>query len=195
MTSCTKPVHKGNLILGYTARDHLLLDLDKTTQSKAHQLAKLIMREWPVVGDCLLVRSSYTQSTTTPRMIRRGFPTITKKTASYHLVFDNLIGYNKFVHICETLAAFSILERSFLRMRYFRGDMTLRVSLVYQTDGVKEAPIPIMRIHNNWTAKHDHKIDSYLAILRISQGLFSGVNLRLSDKYPKNALSPIIPAI
>lgn len=46
----------GKLICGYTTKEHLLVDLDNCSLRKALCIAKMIMKDYPDVGDCLVVQ-------------------------------------------------------------------------------------------------------------------------------------------
>lgn len=151
------------MIIGYTTRRHLLLDLDDTSLEKARRLAYLIMGEWPEVGDCLILRSSEAPLKVRLRYSWNNWPWISVTRHSFHLVFDNIIGYNKACRICETLAGLNTLERDYLRIRTFRGDMTLRVSETNLSTGVKPPPEPVEYLFNTIHKGSDGMIEDYLA--------------------------------
>jgi hypothetical protein len=140
MTCSKKPTGEPGLILGYTTRRHLLLDLDNTGLDYALRIVSLIFREWPEVGDCLVL-----ESTTQPDQVRLAYnkwgrPLVIHDRPNYHLVFDNLIGYNQAASICRVLAALGVLEEDYDKIREFRGDMTLRVSHAVLLEQVKPVP-------------------------------------------------------
>ena len=153
-----------NFIIGYTTRTHLLLDLDDTSLEKAQRLAGLIIREWPEVGDCLIVESSRKRLNVRVRYSWNNHPWMSRESPNYHLIFDNRVGYNKCCRICETLAELGVLNRDYAKIRTFRGDMTLRVSHQnLSTGAVKPPPFPVMLIHNMSAKWSDGMIDDYLA--------------------------------
>lgn len=162
------------LIVGYTTRDHLLIDLDDISDIKARGIAKIIMHEFHEVGDCLILRSSTTKEDHYWSYSRFGRPLFWVKRNNYHIVFDNVIGYNKCCKICAFLAELNVLEKSYIYCRNFRGDMTLRVSPATMSWGVKEAPKPIECLTNIYTAKKDGKIDEFLRFRRAALSLFDG---------------------
>jgi hypothetical protein len=163
MTSSKPRAPDRLLIIGYTTRRHLLLDLDDTSLEKARRLADLIIDEWPEVGDCLILQSSVALLSVRLRYSWNNWPWISVTRPGFHLVFDNCIGYNKACRICETLAGLNVLERDYLRIRTFRGDMTLRVSEAALSTGAKPAPEPVEYLINTAQKWRDRKIDEYLA--------------------------------
>lgn len=161
-----------NFLIGYTTREHLLLDLDNTTQERAHKLTAMIQSEWPQVGDCLILLSSTNPLTVNIRYSWNGRPWITTFRNNYHLVFDNIIGYNTACKICETLAELGVLNADYTKIRRFRGDMTLRVSCENQsTGGVKPPPEPVEYLLNTAQKWRDRKIEDYLAFRSAALGL------------------------
>lgn len=175
------------LIIGYTTRDHLLLDLDDKTQIQAEQIVCMVQASYKEVGDCLIMKSS-----TSARYVSLAYdpekqvaPTIHGN--SYHLIFDNRIGYNKIVKICEMLADLDIIEQSFKRMRYFRGDLTLRISPTITTKGIKQMPTPVSRIKNVYTEKKGEGIDNYLRLWRLSLFLTNQRQQQRDSLYKTNA--------
>lgn len=161
-----------NLIIGYTTRTHLLLDLDDTTSTKSMRLGMKIMGTWPKVGDMLIVRSSPKPLDVRLRYSWNNHPWMKRESDSYHLVFDNNIGYNLCCHICEALAELNILNKDYVKIRTFRGDMTLRVSHQNMSSGaVKQAPEPLLVIYNYKCKRRDGMIIKYLAFLDACRGL------------------------
>lgn len=164
--------HKCGLILGYTTRRHLLLDLDNTGPEKAEKLAKTIMKEYPKVGDCLIVESSNTQLKQTWAYFPNRSPICITKRSSMHLIFNNEIGLNSCTKICNTLSGLNILNHGYEDIRKFRGDMTLRVSHAVTTEGVKPAPKPVKYLKNPHSEKNGKGIITYIKTLRIGLCLF-----------------------
>lgn len=177
MTSSKSSTASSLLIVGYTTRRHLLLDLDNTSLEKANRLANMIMDEWPEVGDCLVLRSSESPLRIEVKYSWNNQPWISVTRSSYHLVFDNVIGYNKACRICETLAELKILQRDYMRIRQFRGDMTLRVSEAALSTGVKPAPKPVEYLINTRQKWRDRRIDEYLSFRGAVLGLFTGAKV------------------
>ena len=165
MTCSTNPLEP-NLIIGYTTRTHLLLDLDDTSYIKAHRLAAQIQATWPKVGDCLIVKSSPKLLDISVKYSWNNHPWMKRVSDNYHLVFDNNIGYNSCCRVCEVLAELNILNRDYVKIRTFRGDMTLRVGHQNMSTGtVKPAPEPKLVIYNYNCIQHDGMIIKYLAFL------------------------------
>lgn len=179
MISLGKNHPKPHWIIGYTSRYHLLLDLDDTTITKAEWIAKWLQKQYPKVGDCLIVESSYKDHDISVRYNSKGRPYLKVERSSYHLIFDNNIGYNTVVKIAELLAGLGIVEFTFLFMRHFRGDMTLRVSPVVESNRIKQIPKPLYILISPYTNRMDRYIEKYLTFYRIALNLF------LTSKYPK----------
>lgn len=163
MTSSKCTTANSLLIVGYTTRKHLLLDLDNTSEDKVNWLANMIMDEWPEVGDCLVLCSSESPLQVELKYSWDNRPWIRVTRSNYHLVFDNIIGYNKACKIIETLEGLNILQRDYSKIRAFRGDMTLRVSESVLSTSVKPAPEKVMWILQMGNKMHDRMIDEYLA--------------------------------
>lgn len=171
MMSLKKPTNKF-IIAGYSSRTHLLLDLDHTTLSKVKLLVKLIMREFPKVGDALIILSSkhnplykwiYTPNTT---------PKQTYIGNCYHVVFDNQIGYNSCDYILRLLTDLGIFTKIADKLRGLRRTMTLRISPKIKRIGIDPCPKPISIIKNEHTSRHDYMIAEYLACLKVAYGYF-----------------------
>lgn len=116
----------GKLIGGYTTKDHLLLDLDHCWRSKAEKVARMIMREYPEVGCCLLVQSS---------------------NEGFHLVFSRKMAWSRICHVSKVLASLGTLNRDYIRIREFRHDLTLRVTPIDRGQGVQPQPKVLDIIH------------------------------------------------
>lgn len=184
MTSYRSCHPKPTPILGYTTRRHLLLDLDNTTLYKAKRLTEKIQRQWQKVGDALILESSQGDNTQRLLYTRVGRVLTMRSLHNYHLVFDNSIGYNLSCKICETLAALNVLNRDYVKIRKFRGDMTLRVSPAILFEKVKPCPYLVAYIENPYTDRHDGFLDQYLNVLRNAYALrplFYGASGNLTD--------------
>ena len=152
---------KGELILGYTTRRHLILDLDNTGLDYAIRMAGLIMENWPTVGDCLVLRTSELRDQVRLAYNKWGRPLVIHDRPNHHLVFDNLIGYNTAARICRTLAGLGVLEEDYDKIREFRGDMTLRVSPATLYAGVKPVPREVAYVHSSHVDYSDGYIGEY----------------------------------
>ncbi len=115
------------LVSGYSTRDHLILDLDNTTKTKALKLLEQIIQAFPQVGCCLVLRSS-SHNTTWLDYTVDSRPRLCRWLAGYHGVFDSFIGYDECCRIDEILAGLGILNKDYMTIRKWRGDQTLRVS-------------------------------------------------------------------
>jgi hypothetical protein len=129
-TTRLPPLDKAErLIVGYTTTDHLILDLDKSRSlNMTVKIVKMIQREYPDVGDCLISQSSYD---------------------GFHCIFDNRLSWDRILHICKTLMVLGILNRNFIAVRKFREDLTLRITSIDRGLEKSEAPIPVGIVQPN----------------------------------------------
>jgi len=171
-TTLTKSRPVNWLIVGYTTRDHLLLDLDDSSLPKVKGLVDKVMESYPEVGDALILLSSPHELDIKVNYYD-ALPRFSVTRESYHVVFSGRIGYNKCCKICASLASVNILERSYIRCRNFRGDMTLRVSPSELSTGVKPAPVAVCAIHNKQYEGNGDGIEEYLDFRRASRGIFT----------------------
>ena len=126
-----EPTEAERLITGYTTRDHLILDLDKSHSLWATQrLVQMIQRDFSFVGDCLISESSWD---------------------GFHCIFDNKIKWYKILRICSMLQGLNIVNRDYFKVRKFREDLTLRVSSIDRGEEKSEAPIPKLLIMSERT--------------------------------------------
>lgn len=174
-----KSTFKPHWVIGYTDRNHLMLDIDNCSYTKVLWLVKMLQVTYPKVGDCLIMESSHTKHRIEVRYTIRHKPYQKSWHNSYHLIFDNRIGYNCCVRIIELLAGLGILERSFLYMRHFRGDITMRVSPTVMSYGVKSIPKPIEYVYSDFTNRRDGYTRRYFRFYTIAYRLF------LLGSYPK----------
>lgn len=199
------PRMKANLIIGYTTRKHLLLDIDNISQNKAYYLAKYVQKTYPKTGDCLIVRTRKGKAEV--RLIHLPNRATRQKYLrdNHHLIFDNSIGYNSSCKIIEVLADMNILGRDYVKIRKFRGDMTLRVSPSYLLSEYKPIPKPLYYITSHYTKRHDGFIYNYLHILLATRELYKDLyqeafqrEVPLDDLpsiNPYTSLTPQSPAI
>ena len=165
MTTLRKNPPADWMIVGYTTRDHLLLDLDDSSLPKVAGLVRRVMENYPEVGDALILLSSPHELDIKVHYYD-GLPRFSVTRESYHVVFSGRIGYNKCCAICAALASVNILERSYIRCRNFRGDMTLRVSQSHLSTGTKPAPVAVCSIKNKGYDGSGDGIEDYLAFCR-----------------------------
>lgn len=162
---------KGGLILGYTTRRHLILDLDNSGLPHVLGLVALIMKAWPKLGDCLVLQTSKDQDQVRLAYNKWGRPLVIHDRPNHHLVFDNLIGYNTAAKICRCLAGLGVLEADYEKIREFRGDMTLRVSVSIKYAGISPAPVEVAYYYNLWTTHSDGYIEDYRKFKKIGERL------------------------
>jgi len=164
---------KPNIVMGYTTRRHLLLDLDKTTLTKVMLLARLIQQFYIKVGDALIIISSVGTYKQRIRYTKYGRPLVVRSLDNYHVVFDATIGYNSCCRIISTLAVLGILNRDYLKIRTFRGDMTLRISPMVCLSGIKPMPYPMWLLQSKHLYKRGGNIDKYLSALRNAYAMWT----------------------
>lgn len=159
------------LILGYTTRDHLLLDLDETSEGRVIALARLIMASWPNVGDALVVESSTPSKKSYLKYNDKGVPYERWVYQNYHLVFDGKIGYDAAVAIIETLVELDVLNPEYKQIRMFRGDMTLRVSPKVLQNRTIPPPRILTHIRNDADPFNHGNLDKYARVLKMASAL------------------------
>ena len=160
------------IIVGYTTTEHLLLDLDYTTQKKAQGLCNLLIKDYPEIGDVLILLSSSREAHTYLKPNSLGILQEWCSYPSYHVVTDNRIGYKRCVEIIHTLVLLDVLEAEFKKIREFRGDMTLRVSPKVLSNKIRPAPSPIWYIKNEFCRRHDGMIYEYMNLYNAVNRLF-----------------------
>jgi hypothetical protein len=133
------------VVVGYSTSQHLLLDLDRIGFYRAQAIAHMVYINYPHVGAYLVVHSSGN---------------------NFHVVYDALIGWRKITKIVSTLAGLHILNRDYMRIRKFRGDLTLRVNGHLTTAGPKFPPTPyLLYMPANYNIKKGGGILRYLNVL------------------------------
>jgi hypothetical protein len=154
--------------IGYTTKDHLCIDLDNTSFFKVYNLVKMIMSEYPNVGDCLILSSSYQK-----QVLKWNYPPcqnmmLKVKRDNFHVIFDNFIGYEMCCKIIENLAYLGVINEQYIRIREMRNDMTIRVSKTECVEYTKRKPMIIGYVLNENTKKRDKGIDAFIALYRVA---------------------------
>jgi hypothetical protein len=126
--------------IGYTTREHLCLDLDNTSFFKTENLVKLLMCQYPFLGDALIMCSSKPKLRISYRPDTILVPNMKVRRHNYHVIFNNSIDYEMSCKIIEALAELDVIARDFTRIRQMRNDMTLRVSRTVNMQHTKPAP-------------------------------------------------------
>jgi len=173
MTYSDRSTDRGFPIIGYTTRRHLILDLDNTTKQGARSIAHMIIKEWPKVGDALILSSSPGLDRIRLVYGKWGRPLLYHDRGNFHLIFDNGIGYNLSCKICQVLAVLNVLNRDYVRIREFRGDMTLRISPSRLYDEDKPIPHIVGWVINELTTRSDRYIEHYLKVKKGVERLFT----------------------
>jgi len=122
----------------------------------------MIMREFPEVGNALIVLSSSGNREHIIDITKKGRPKHFYGKDSFHIVFDNIVSYDYICEIIEVLVRLHILPLAYLTIRQFRGDMTLRLTGAKLLNKTKSAPVLLEHIHNPYIKKEDNKIKDYL---------------------------------
>lgn len=153
------------VISAYSTSQHLCIDLDGAHLSQVEGIAKLIQTEYSEVSNCLIVKSS---DAVVVHKRHELYPWLTISEThreSYHLIFDGEMSYEKCMNIITTLAGCDVLNKQYLFVREWRGDMSLRVSrkLTIQRDAPPPQPVKFIRGRQQYS--RTHMIDYYLATL------------------------------
>lgn len=162
-------------IVGYTTREHLILDLDKTHSLYAtERLIRLIQKEYHDVGDCLISQSSYD---------------------GFHCIFDNRLSWKRIMHISRTLTGLNVLNRNFTKVRTFREDLTLRISSIDRGMEKSEAPKPVKVIYGrngkSWPFI-ETSIDPSIEYAELARLGFSGIFEYLTCLSAFREINPIL---
>lgn len=171
MMSSASHTTKPHPIIGYTTRRHLIIDLDDTTLTKTMKLVDMIMKEYPEVGSCLILLSSKGRDRLRIKYSNYQRPYHKRDRLNLHLVFNNLIGYNKACRIIGTLAGLFILDKDYLKIREFRGDMTLRTTPKINMMSYQGYPEELAYVVNPYSKKIGNYIKKYLRFLAVCRSL------------------------
>lgn len=159
--------HKPDWVVGYTTRNHLIIDLDNTSHYKVRCLVKLLMQQYPEIGDCLILRSSqntYKEKWNYPVLQN---PKLITVRDNYHVVFNNKLSYEECCKIIENLAYLGAINEDYVNIRNMRQDMTLRVSEIVNTFNVKPKPQFTEYIENPYCKTNGKGIYSYNRLRRL----------------------------
>jgi hypothetical protein len=168
-TSSRLAVENNNLIVAYTTREHLCLDLDETDLFKVQRLAKMIIESYPEVGDILILSSSTPSKTDYTKFDSKGIPRHRWTYQNYHLVGDNTISYERALEIIDALVELDILQAEYREIRLFRGDMSLRTSRKPLLNRSVQAPKPELIVYNHVCGRHDGKILVFYDFLKATK--------------------------
>jgi len=147
MTSCIlSALNDSFVVTGYSTNWHLLLDLDHTGYCIAKKIAAMVYKNYPFLGTYLILHSS---------------------RDNFHVVYDRKIGWNRILKIVSTLAQLHLLNADYMRIRKFRGDLTLRTNGYLTSTGIKFPPMPLLLyIPKHYSTKKCSGILCYLEVLR-----------------------------
>jgi len=120
-----------------------------------------LIYNYPEIGKAQIMESSPQKGTEYVKINRHGIPRIHIPKPSYHVIFDNDIGYEKCWHIIQTLIDLGIQPTQVRQIRARRRDMTLRVSPSVYSTGIKPPPKPIMQILDIYDWHTDGMIRQY----------------------------------
>jgi hypothetical protein len=138
--------------------------LDNTSYFKTENFVKLLMREYPYLGDALIMCSSKPKFVERLRHIGTYVPTTLVRRHNYHVIFNNSIDYEMSCKIIETLAELDVIARDFIRIRQMRNDMTLRVSPTVNMQYTKPAPTLEKLVVNPYAINKGDGIMRYIAL-------------------------------
>jgi len=158
--------------VGYTTSEHLLLDLDDTSLYKVTRLIQILQQSYPELGNALIMHSSTRKAQSTLRINRHGIPKEVLRRESYHVVFNNRVTYARCCEVTNTLVDLNILEPEYRVVRAKRGDMTIRVSPMLLSKGIKPEPKPYRTILSPYSGRQHGMIKQYLAFLYATRNLF-----------------------
>jgi len=162
------------LIVGYTTSQHLCIDLDDTSLYKVTKLIQILQQSYPELGNALIMHSSTRNVEHTVRINRHGIPRHILKRESFHVIFNNKIGSIRCWEIIGTLIDLDIEPPQVRQIRARRRDMTLRVSPMVLSNGIKPEPKPYRTVPSCYYGKQDGMIKQYLAFLYATNNLFKG---------------------
>jgi len=140
------------LVCGYSTSQHLLLDLDNTTLSKVKKFVKLLQEQYPEIGSALICESTPPKSADVFLQHCTGLHKSLqqRELGSYHVIFSDKLSWNKIMRIVRTLAWLQVLNKDYIKIRGFRGDLTLRISPKVTSDGTKPKPKPVAIMGKNY---------------------------------------------
>jgi hypothetical protein len=174
-TVTEKSMTVSNLIIGYTTREHLLLDLDETDIYKVARLAKQLIREYSEIGDILILGSSTPSKLNYTKFDKKGIPQWRFTYQNFHLVADNIISYDRSLEIIDCLVELDVLQPEYREIRLFRGDMTLRTSCKPLVNRTVPPPEPLYLINNHVCPYKNHKILDFFTFLRNTEQALSNL--------------------
>jgi len=170
------------LIVGYTTRSHLLLDLDETSLYDVERLAKLIIKNYPDVGDCLIVESSTPSFTSYLKHDAHGVPHERWTYQNFHLVFNATIRYERCLAIIDDLVDLDVLAPEYKQIRLFRGDMTLRVSEKVLHHRIIPSPRPLKMVRHRTRHDYSQNIARYLTLLMMCRTVTTRLFYEATEK-------------
>ena len=159
-------INQNLMLMGYSTNKHLLLDLDNTTENKALQMGKLIQKEFKDLGGFWVLESSVSKNDS----VKLGYfykqrkPFEYRKLNNYHLVYTNKVKWSRIMKIVKILAELGVLNKDFIQIRNFRGDLTLRVNEKIGHKETKPKPKPLNFI-KGLTGKDDKLDYNYMSMI------------------------------
>lgn len=157
---------KPEWVVGYTTRNHLLLDLDDTSYFKVERLVDMLMRSYPAIGNALILRSSSPREKVEERVHPLLGYSVKHKRHNYHVVFNNFVDYEYSCGIIETLAELDVINKDYVKIRFMRQDMTLRTSHTVKVEETTPAPHMMKFVINPYSIKQDNGIYLYMQLYK-----------------------------
>jgi hypothetical protein len=137
-------------------------------------LALLLIKEYPEIGHVLILSTSKPTKNKYIKFDAKGLPHDCLSYQNFHIVTDNIIGYEKCLEIIDVLVGLNVLQPEYNDIRHFRGDMTLRVSPKPLKRRLVPAPKIEMLIINRLTKKHDRKIIEFAEFYKTAKKINYG---------------------
>lgn len=160
-----------------------MIDLDNSCLSKAVLLSKMLIRDYPSIGDCLILKSSDGTHRITVKPQCEPNKIIHYNRDNYMLVFNNIITYDLVCHIIEILAHLDIVDQAYFEIRKFRGDITLRVSSKSYSDRFIPPPERVAYVYHDSTCRRFGMILEFEKYLDIMKRIEATPNKSLSPLF------------
>jgi len=167
------------IIFGYSTNNHLILDLDNTTLEKSIGLSKLLINEFDL-RDCLILKSSGCIKTHELMFGDDESYMPYQTDGNYHLVFGKKTWYEHICYIIEMLADLGIVQKEYVRIREWRGDLTLRINADNSKDKYRPPPKLLFYVTNSKnTNSFSEGINDYLHFYTLFNGMYNVMFMKI----------------
>jgi len=158
------------MIIGFSTDRYLLVDLDNITEVKAEGLAMLMIKNYGLI-DCLVMKSSGTKRVKELSFNNGQWIPRHDEDGSYHLIFGDRLWYQYICYILDQLNGLGVVSEDYVRIRDWRGDLTLRVSADNSADAYRPPPEPVIYITRKHTpAEHGEGVEAYMQFYEAVNG-------------------------